>query len=332
MRIFHNPNYNFVRWRWHAIALSWAVIIAGAVLMVVRGGIPLGIDFSGGTIVVLKFQKLVAEDVVRRALDALPGDKVIQEYGDAADHEVLVRLPQTRIAEQGASLEEGSTQVVTALRAAGVPKFEQISTDIVGPVIGRQLQLTGIYATLASMVGITLYIAFRFRPTFAIGAIIATFHDLLITLACLSFFGYELSLNIVAALLTISGYSTNDTIVIFDRIRENYRTMRRDSLEQIVNTAVNQTLSRTIITAGTTFTAVFALFLFGGEVLHGFAFTMLVGVVTGTYSSVFVAASIAIMLSHRRTAPRAAVQAPPSAAPVPPQSPLRSKARDTKAS
>lgn len=331
MRIFHNPNYNFVRWRWHAIALSWALIIAGVILMIVRGGIPLGIDFSGGTIVVLKFQQPVSEDVVRKALDALPGDKVVQQYDDPALNEVLVRLPQTRIAEQGANLEEGSNQVVKALQAAGVPKFEIINTEIVGPVIGRQLQLTGIYATLASMVGITLYIAFRFRPTFAVGAIIATFHDLLITLAFLSFFGYELSLNIVAALLTISGYSTNDTIVIFDRIRENYRAMRRDSLEQIVNTAVNQTLSRTIITAGTTFLAVFALFLFGGEVLHGFAFTMLVGVVTGTYSSVFVAASIAIMLSHRRTAPRAAVQAPASAAPAPPPR-SRSKAGNAKAS
>ena len=332
MRIFHSTNYNFVRWRWHAIALSWALIIAGVTLMIVRGGIPLGIDFSGGTIVVLKFPQHVAEDVMRRALDGLPGDKVVQEYGDASENEVLVRLPQTRIAEQGANLEEGSTQVERALQAAGLQKFEVISTEIVGPVIGRQLQLTGIYATLASMGGVTVYIAFRFRPTFAVGAIIATFHDLLITLAFLSFFGYELSLNIVAALLTISGYSTNDTIVIFDRIRENYRTMRRDSLERIVNTAVNQTLSRTIITAGTTFMAVFALYLFGGEVLHGFAFTMLVGVVTGTYSSVFVAASIAIMLSHRRIAPRAATQASPSAAPAQPPSGSRSKARNARAS
>ena len=330
MQIFHKTNYNFIKWRWHAIAISWAVIITGAVLMVVRGGIPMGIDFSGGTIVVLQFQQPVAEDVVRKALDALPGDKIVQKYGDAADNELLVRLPQTNRAEQGANLEEGSTRVINVLQAAGVPKFDVISTDIVGPVIGKQLQLTGLYATLASMVGIALYIAFRFRPTFAIGAIIATFHDLLITLAFLSFFGYELSLNIVAALLTISGYSTNDTIVIFDRVRENFRTMRKDSLEQIVNTAVNQTLSRTIITAGTTFLAVFALYLFGGEVLHGFAFTMLVGIVTGTYSSVFVAASIAIMLSHRKTVARAPAQVSSSTAQAPPASRSR-KARNARA-
>lgn len=332
MQIFHHANYNFIKWRWHAFALSWALIVAGAVLMFVRGGIPLGIDFSGGTVVVLKFQQPVPEDVVRKALEVLPGDKVVQQYGVPADNELLVRLPQTKVAEQGTSLEEGSNQVMKALQAAGVPTFDVISTDIVGPVIGKQLQLTGIYATLASMVGITLYIAFRFRPTFAVGAIVATFHDLLITLAFLSFFGYELSLNIVAALLTISGYSTNDTIVIFDRVRENYRTMRKNPLEQIVNTAVNQTLSRTIITAGTTFLAVFALYLFGGEVLHGFAFTMLVGVVTGTYSTVFVAASIAIMLGHRKAVARAPVQASSSTTLAPPPSRSRSKARNARAS
>ena len=154
-----------------------------------------------------------------------------------------------------------------ALQAAGLPKFEIISRDIVGPVIGADLQRRGIWATLASMAAITLYIAFRFRPTFAIGAIVATFHDVFVTLAFLTFFGYELSLNVVAAILTITGYSVNDTIVIFDRVRENMRSMRKDSLETVVNTSVNQTLSRTLITAGTTFLSVLALFLFGGEAL-----------------------------------------------------------------
>ena len=137
-------------------------------------------------------------------------------------------------------------------------------------MIGAQLQRKGIYATLSSILGITIYIAFRFRFSFALGAIAATFHDILVTIAFLAFFGYELSLNVVAALLTITGYSVNDTIVIFDRVRENFRFMRRDSLEHVVNTSVNQTLSRTIITAGTTFLAVLALYLFGGEVLRGF--------------------------------------------------------------
>ena len=173
-----------------------------------------------------------------------------------------------------------------------------------GPVIGAQLQRKGLYATLFSILGITVYIGFRFRFSFAIGAIAATFHDILVTLAFLTFFGYDLSLNVVAAILTITGYSVNDTIVIFDRVRENFRFMRRDSLEQVVNTSVNQTLGRTIITAGTTFLAVFALYLFGGDVLEGFAFTMLVGIVSGTYSTVFIAAAIAIILSRRKAEAR----------------------------
>ena len=300
MRIFENTTYDFIRWRWHALALSTLVVLAGVAFMVSRGGIPLGIDFTGGTIVVVKFETPVAEDAVRRALDSVPGEKVVQSYGDPADNQVLVRLPELAAQEEGTALEQGARAVVAALQTAGLPKFELLSQEIVGPVIGRELQLKGIYATLASIAGIAVYIAIRFRPAFAIGAIVATLHDVLVTLVFLAFFGYDLSLNIVAALLTITGYSVNDTIVIFDRVRENVRSkMRRDPLEKVVNTAVNQTLSRTIITAGTTFLSVLSLYLFGGEVLEGFAFTMLVGIVSGTYSTVFIAAAIAIILGNR---------------------------------
>jgi len=305
MRIFENTNYDFIRWRWHAIALSALVIVGGALLAVSRGGIPLGIDFTGGTIVVVKFQQPVAEDAVRQALNSVPGEKVVQSYGDAAGNEVLIRLPQVG-AEEGTSLEEGARAVVAALQGANLPKFELLSQEIVGPVIGRELQLKGIYATLASIAGIAVYIAFRFRPAFAVGAIVATLHDVLVTVVFLALFGYDLSLNIVAALLTITGYSVNDTIVIFDRVRENMRSARRESLEKVVNTAVNQTLSRTVITAGTTFLSVLALYVFGGEVLRGFAFTMLVGIVSGTYSTVFIAAAIAIILGSGQTSGAAA--------------------------
>ena len=307
MQIFRNANYNFINWRWHAIIASALVVAAGAALMATRG-LPLGIDFSGGTSIVVQFERAVNEEQVRSAVSSIPGDKVVQQYGDPADRQILVRLPQVATAEQGTSLEQGAVQVQQALQAAGLPKFEIVSRDIVGPVIGADLQRRGILATLASMAAITIYIGIRFRPTFAIGAIVATFHDVFVTLAFLMFFGYELSLNVVAAILTITGYSVNDTIVIFDRVRENMRSMRRESLETVVNTSVNQTLSRTLITAGTTFLSVLALFLFGGEALKGFSFTMLVGVISGTYSTVFIASAIAIILSQRRS--KAAAPAP----------------------
>jgi preprotein translocase subunit SecF len=309
MDLFSNTNYNFTKWRWHALAFSAILLLLGLV-QIARQGLPLGIDFSGGTIVVLKFQQPTSEEAVRTALDTLPGEKVVQQYGAADAHEVLVRLPQAAGVEEGTNLEQGARQVTEAVRNANLGQFETISTEIVGPVIGKDLQRKGIYATLASIFGITLYIAFRFRLSFAVGAIAATLHDVVVTLAVLTFFGYELSLNVIAAILTITGYSVNDTIVVFDRVRENFRTMRGSSLENQVNTAVNQTLSRTVITAGTTFLSVLALYIFGGEVLEGFAFTMLIGIISGTYSTVFIASAIAIALSKNEANTPAAPAAP----------------------
>jgi preprotein translocase subunit SecF len=307
MRFFENTNYDFIRWRWHAITFSLLVILAGLGLTVVRG-LPLGIDFSGGTLVIVRFQQPVNEDAVRKALDVLPGEKVVQKYGESGSNEILVRLPQVAGTEHGFALEQGAKSALDALHHSGLPKFDVLSTEVVGPVIGADLQRKGIYATLLSILGITVYIGLRFRFSFAVGAIAATFHDVFVVIAFLSFFGYELSLNVVAAILTITGYSVNDTIVIFDRVRENSRLLRRDPLAKVVNLSVNQTLGRTIITASATFLSVLALYLFGGEVLHGFAFAMLVGIISGTYSTVFIAAAIAILLSGRNAkAGRAAV-------------------------
>ena len=299
MALFENASYDFIKWRWHAIGVSTLIIVAGLVYGLQRG-IPLGIDFSGGTIVVVKFEQPVSDDQVRNALvTAVPGEQVIQTYGDPAQNQKQIRLPQV-VDEQENALDKNARAIVDALTKANLGQFEVISQELVGPVIGADLQRKGIYATLASIVGITIYIGLRFRFAFAIGAIAATLHDVFVTFAFLFFFGYDLSLNVIAALLTITGYSVNDTIVIFDRVRENLRGMRRESLEKVVNTSVNQTLSRTIITAGTTFLAVLALYLFGGEVLEGFAFTMLVGIISGTYSTVFIAAAIAIILGNRQ--------------------------------
>ena len=302
MQIFRNTSYNFTRWRWQAAALSLVILVAGISVIVSRGGLPVGIDFSGGTIVVVKFDQDVTEEQVREAVAPIPGEEVVQQYGDTQDREWLIRLALTDAAEAGASLEEGSEQILEALQGEGLPTFELLSREIVGPVIGADLQRRGIYATLASLLAIAVYIAFRFRVSFALGAVAAVLHDIVVTVAFLVFFGFDLSLNIVAALLTITGYSVNDTIVIFDRVRENLRAMRRDSLDRVVNVSVNQTLARTVITSGTTFVSVLALYLFGGEVLRGFAFTMLVGVISGTYSTVFIASSIAIALGQRKQA------------------------------
>ena len=304
MQIFGTPNINFFRWRWQAIGVSSLLILTGFGAIWSVGGLPLGIDFSGGTAVVVRFDESVPEEAVRGALSSVAGEKVVQQYGDPEINEVLIRLPQIG-EEDGASLEQGASAVIEALDAAALGNFVVQSTDLVGPVIGRDLQQKGIYATLAALTGILIYISLRFRFTFALGAIAAVFHDILITLAFLVFFGYELSLNVVAALLTITGYSVNDTIVIFDRVRENLRSMRRDRLELVVNKSVNQTLVRTVITSATTTFAVLALFVLGGEVLRGFAFTMLVGILSGTYSTVFIAAALAVYMSERRAAKRA---------------------------
>lgn len=300
MQIFHNANYNFIKWRWHALIVSVAIVWIGFGLMYMRGGLPMGIDFTGGTVVVVQFDQATPEDSVRAALDPVSTDKVVQAYGrETGKHQVMIRLPlETGQVEQGANLEEGAKKIEAALTTAGL-KPTIISKEIVGPQVGKDLQSKGIWATLTALGGILIYVAFRFRLTFAVGAIVATFHDILITLVFLWAFGYDMSLNIVAAILTIAGYSVNDTIVVFDRVRENLRTMRREPLDEVVNVSVNQTLGRTVITSGTTFLAVLALYLFGGEVLRGFAFTMLVGIITGTYSTVFIAAAIAIILSRR---------------------------------
>ena len=299
MAIFENANYDFIKWRWHAVALSAVIILAG-IGFAVSNGVPLGIDFSGGTIVVVKFEQPTSVEQVRSALaGSMTGENVIQSYGDSANNEVLIRVPQL-VAEEGAALEQNARAVVDSITKANLGKFEVRSQEIVGPVIGADLQRKGIYATLASIFGITLYIGLRFRFAFAIGAIAATLHDVLVTLAFLFYFNYDLSLNVVAAILAITGYSVNDTIVVFDRVRENLKNRRRDPLDTVVNMSVNQTLGRTVITAGTTFLAVLSLFLFGGEVLEGFAFTMLVGIVSGTYSTVFIAAAIAIVVSGKQ--------------------------------
>ena len=297
MNILTNPNFDFVRWRWHALAVSLIVILAGAFIIATRG-LQKGVDFEGGTLVVLKFNQVPDLNAITGALG---GDAIVQQYGEAGSNQVMIRVKRVGD-ESGTDLSREVERIVSTLKAANVGSFDEtpIGTEIVGPVVGEQLRKQGIWATVLAMAGILAYIALRFQFSFAVGAVVATLHDLLVCLAFLAFFRYDMTLNVIAGLLTITGYSVNDTIVIFDRVRENMRSMRRDNLAHIVNTAVNQTLSRTIITAGTTLLSVIALFLFGGEVLEAFAFTMLVGIISGTYSTVFIASAIAIILQGRK--------------------------------
>jgi preprotein translocase subunit SecF len=306
MHIFKNPNFNFLRWRWYAMGLSLLVIGAGLFVILTRG-IPLGVEFSGGTNLIVRFSAPVTEDQIRRALQAIPHE--VQQYGESGTNQMLIRLPQTQ-AEQGANLSADVPRVQQMLAAGGLPGFKLEGTEIVGPTVGAELRRQAIYATVLSMLGITAWIALRFRVSFAMGSIVATFHDVLVTLAFLAFVRYEMTLNVIAAMLTMVGYSMNDMIVIFDRVRENTRLQRREPLESAINTSLNQTLTRTVITSGTVFMAVLALFLFGGEVLRGFAFTMLVGTVATTYSGWFIAPSLAIMLSRKpsRAPSRAVVE------------------------
>ena len=333
MHIFKNTHYNFLRWRWHALVVSWVIIIAGLFVLVTKG-IPKGVEFAGGTVVITEFERPTSVQQVRSALDrAFSGggqNLVVQAYGDPALKQVLVRVPSSG-AESGQSLSKTKDAVVAALQKSDVGGFKVVGTEIVGPTVGAELTSKGLWATVLSLIGILAYLAFRFQFSFGVGAVVATVHDLLITLAFLAFFRYDMSLNVIAAILTMTGFSTNDTIVIFDRVRENLRSMRRDSMYDVINASVNQTLGRTVITSGTALLTALALFFFGGEVLHGFAFTMVVGIITGTYSSVFIAA--ATVSFWRGSAPtRAAAHAPagipaPQQAPAPQQPMRKSKAQ-----
>jgi preprotein translocase subunit SecF len=327
MHIFKKPDYDFVRWRYWAIAASWIIIAAG-VLYISSKGMPKGVEFEGGTIVILKFQHDTPIDQVRASLGSGVPDgtnAIVQSYGPPEQHQVSIRLRSSG-AESGGSLTQTAEQVVAAVNKAGLGPIGGAcanqgatncveGTEIVGPTVGADLSRRATLATVFALAGILIYITLRFQLSFAVGAVVATLHDLLITLTVLAFFHYELSLNVIAAILTITGYSMNDTIVIFDRVRENMRSMRRDDIARVVNVSVNQMLDRTMITGGTTMLSVIALYLFGGEVLKGFAFTMIVGIITGTYSSVFIAAAIVVIWRGRKkvkTAPATTTAATPA--------------------
>ena len=400
MELFRATNFDFLKYKWYAIAASWALILVGAFAIFVQKGLRFGIDFSGGTQIALKFAKPPDLDRLRALLkEAALGETGIQRYEEASKNQVLIRVQQQQEGRdttgeilqrlrQGLALPEDPSKVDLNIegaetlgvrlaaadpdRVSGKPDvtpedyykavadkivarrsqlgifrslaevdsvegvstavkqwvkantytgpFVLLSAEYVGPQVGADLRRKATLAIVWSILGMLAYIAFRFRSLpFGVGAIVALIHDTLITVGILAILGREFNLVVVAALLTLVGYSVNDTVVVYDRVRENQRTPKKESLEAVINRSINQTLSRTILTAGATLLVCVALFFLGGEVLHTFALTLIIGIFIGTYSSIYVAAAIVVIWkSWTGRRKLAVVPAPKPAAPPPP--------------
>ena len=289
MQIFGHTNIDFMGKRRAALVFS-AILLALAIGSLVVRGLSFGIDFTGGTLLEVGYPEAVELAPLRSTLsDAGFGDAQAQHYGSARD--VLVRIAP-RAGESSAKL---STEVLNALREvhAGV---EMRRVEFVGPQVGEELTEKGGLAMLYALIGILIYVSLRFEYRFALGAVAALVHDVTITLGFFSLFQFEFDLTVLAALLAVIGYSLNDTIVVFDRIRENFRKLRKGAPAEVINVSINQTLSRTVMTSLTTLLVLTALFVFGGEIIHSFALALIVGVVIGTYSSIYVASTVALAL------------------------------------
>jgi preprotein translocase subunit SecF len=370
VEFFRDPNIDFLGKKWYFLAFSLVFSVAGVLSMLFWHGIPLGVDFRGGTLVYVKFAHTPDDNAIRAAMDrAGLHNARIQRYGVSANNEVLIALEEKETSEQ--ALDKGKVQIINALESNAPPgkqdlnntssltltnyllekdplhagtdanqryaaqaqaivsyrdktrggvlsSFDELkgaadpavvaalsdgfylsdfgvrNVEIVGPQVGKQLQTQAKLAVLYSLAGMLIYLGLRFEWIYGVAAVVTVFHDTLITVGAFSLANTDISLTVIAAILTLIGYSNNDTIVVFDRIRENIKLMRREKLSDIVNRSINQTLSRTILTAGLTFLTVLALYLFGGEVLHGFSFALVIGILIGTYSSIAIAAPILV--------------------------------------
>ena len=316
IQVFKDVRIDWLANRRWFIGVSILLMLAGLGSAVFRQfthhqAFNLGVDFKGGTVVTVKFKQRPADEAIRAALVKQGVRDAIVQLTDKPDT-VLIKLPLEGQGESQAQVDAGRTEVRNALNAFGPEAqptlelgadpnaaYKIIATDAVGAVAGAQLRNKAIAVTLAALVGILIYIAFRFEWTYGAAAVIAVFHDVLVTLGFFSLFQWEVSLTVIAALLTLVGFSVNDTIVVFDRIRENRKLHRRDSLYKITNDSINQTLSRTVITSGLVFLSVLAMVLFGGEVLRGFSLALLIGITFGTYSSVAIASPIMVWWEQR---------------------------------
>jgi preprotein translocase subunit SecF len=297
VELFRNANIDWLGKKWYFLGFSLIFSVAGVLSMLFWHGIPRGVDFKGGTQITIPFDAPPNEDHIRAAIDrAGIKDATIQRISNVTgqkgnDVKVLLPLASATDTNHDAGREAVENALHTYYHDSG---FGQPSVDIVGPTAGKQLQKQAAFATLYSLLGMLVYLWFRFELIYGVAAVVAVFHDTLITLGAFSLTNQEITLTVIAAILTLIGYSMNDTIVVFDRIRENLALSRRESLSDVVNRSINQTLTRTVISSGLTFLTVLSLFLFGGEVLHGFSFALVVGILIGTYSSIAVAAPMLV--------------------------------------
>ncbi len=393
MEFFRNPNIHFLKYKWYFLAFSLVFSVAGILSMLLWHGVPLGVEFRGGTVVQVKFTHPPDTNKIRAAMDKVGVHNArIQPYGSPANNEVLIALDLTETSEQ--DLDRGKNLIIKALeppnppadkkdlnnastqdvqdfllskdplragtdaaqRYAAIAKqitgyrdspprggvlssINELSTagvapevvgalsdgfytsdvhvgggEIVGPQVGKQLQTQAKLAILYSLLGMLVYLWFRFELIYGVAAVVACFHDTLITVGAFSLLNKEISLTVIAAILTLVGYSMNDTIVVFDRIRENVKLLRRESLAEIVDRSINQTLSRTVLTSGLTFLTVLSLYLFGGEVLRGFSLALVIGILIGTYSSIFIASPMLVAYQDWRLRKGGAAAAVPVAA------------------
>ncbi|SCZ55409.1 protein translocase subunit SecF [Thiohalomonas denitrificans] len=293
MEIFTQTNVDFMRLRKGAVALSLFLIVVALGSLLVRG-LNFGIDFTGGTLLEVSYEQPAELSSIRSTLEEAGYEgAVVQHVGTSRD--VLIRLAP----REGISTAQLSEKVMVALRASD-EQLQMRRQEFVGPQVGDELVERGGLALLYALLGILVYVALRFEKRFAVGSVAALVHDVILTLGFFSVLQLEFDLTILAAILAVIGYSLNDTIVVFDRIRENFRKMRKGSSADVVNASLNQTLSRTVLTSGTTALVLLALFFLGGELIHGFATALLVGVVVGTYSSIYIASPVLLALGVSR--------------------------------
>jgi len=294
MELFRDIKIDWLGKRKLFFAISVGLLLIGMASLLKQRTFRYGVDFRGGTSVSVHFREHVPVDQIRALM---PKGAEIQEVGGPGSNDVLIEF-ESKSGDADAS--RGREEITQALNMSFKDKFDILNAESVGPKVGTDLRRQAVFATLYALAGILVYIAFRFEWVYGAAAVFAVFHDTLVTLGFFSLFQREINLTVIAALLTLVGYSVNDTIVVFDRVRENLKIRRRDDLESIMNDSINQTLSRTILTSSLTFLTVMALFLFGGEIINNFAFAMVIGIIIGTYSSIAVASPLVLIYTRMR--------------------------------